>query len=95
MRLALLLILFSTSLYTFGQDLSVDKIWKQYAFYAKSQDGFNSMSDGNTYTFLDDEGNLMSATISNPNQAPRAIVQASDLRWGDQNLSMEDYAFNK
>ena len=95
MRLALLLILFSTSLYTFGQDLSVDKIWKQYAFYAKSQDGFNSMSDGNTYTFLDDEGSLMSATISNPNQAPRAIVQASDLRWGDQNLSMEDYAFNK
>lgn len=95
MRQALLLILFSTSLYTFGQDLSVDKIWKQYAYYAKSQDGFNSMSDGNTYTFLDDKGNLMSATISNPDDAPRPMVQASDLRWDNQNISIEDYGFNK
>ena len=33
-----------------AQELSIEKIWKSYDFYAKGVDGFKSMKDGEYYT---------------------------------------------
>ena len=34
---------------TLSQEITVEKIWKKFEFYAKSVNGFRSMNDGNHY----------------------------------------------
>ena len=45
----LILFLF-ISQYNFSQELTVEKIWKNYEFYGSSVDGFRSMQEGNYFS---------------------------------------------
>ena len=63
LQFCFLTILFSiTSLLSFGQEITVEKIWKKYEFYAKGVDGFRSMNDGNYYTQITEDNGKQSIT---------------------------------
>ena len=46
----LILLFITISAFSWGQDITVEKIWKEYEFFGGSVDGFRSMQDGNYFS---------------------------------------------
>jgi dipeptidyl-peptidase 4 len=88
----LVLLVFTTTL---AQELSVEKIWKKYEYRTQGVDGFNTLQDGDRYTQLDDQGNLVLAFISKPNEAPSVLIDAKSLSYKGKQVIIEDYSFDK
>ena len=91
-HISLILLVFSV---TFAQEISVEKIWKKYEYRTQGVDGFNSLQDGDRYTQLDAQGNLVLAYISKPNEAPSVLIDAKSLSFKGKQLIIEDYSFDK
>jgi dipeptidyl-peptidase-4 len=90
LTLALLLI---CSTIIFGQDLSVEKIWKEYAFFGSSVNGFRSMQDGNYFSKVTSSGNSESVTrhkFTDSEGAGDILIPVDILA----DIDMDDYAFN-
>lgn len=79
----------------FTQEITVEKIWKKFEYRAQGVLGFNSLADGDRYTQLDDQGNLVLAFISKPNQAPSVLIDANTLTYKGKKVIIEDYSFDK
>ena len=79
----------------FAQEINVEKIWKKYEYRTQGVDGFNSLQDGDRYTQLDDQGNLVLAYISKPNEAPSVLIDANVLTYKGKQVIIEDYSFDK
>ena len=79
----------------FAQEISVEKIWKKYEYRTQGIVGFNSLGDGDRYTQLDDQGNLVLAYISKPNEAPSVLIDANALSYKGKQVIIEDYSFDK
>ena len=88
-----ILLLFAFTI-SFSQELSVEKIWKEYAFYAKGVQGFKSMKDGEHYTKMDESGNIKKFQISNPDDEGSILIDVSSLKLKGQSISIDDYEFN-
>ena len=80
---------------TLAQEITVEKIWKKYEYRTQGVDGFNSLQDGDRYTQLDDQGNLVLAYISKPNEAPSVLIDAKSLSYKGKQVTIEDYSFDK
>ncbi|MEY3049981.1 MAG: hypothetical protein RL365_2019 [Bacteroidota bacterium] len=91
-HIALVLLVFKAF---FAQEISVEKIWKKYEYRTQGIVGFNSLEDGDRYTQLDDEGNLVLAYISKPNEAPSVLINANALTYKGKQVIIEDYSFDK
>jgi dipeptidyl-peptidase-4 len=79
----------------FTQEIKVEKIWKTYEYRAQGVLGFNSLADGDRYTKLDDQGNLVLAYISKPNDAPIVLIDVKALTYKGKQVIIEDYSFDK
>lgn len=88
----LVLFIFSTTL-LHSQELSVEKIWKNYEFYAKGVDGFRSMKDGENYTQVID-GSIYKFKINDPSDAGTLVVDKSKLKFKESIIEFDDYFFN-
>jgi dipeptidyl-peptidase-4 len=73
-----------------SQELSVEKIWKNYEFYAKGVDGFRSMKDGEYYTQVI-EGSIYKFKI---NDAGTLLLDNGKLKYKDAIVEFDDYFFN-
>jgi dipeptidyl-peptidase-4 len=85
-------LIFSTSI-LHSQELSVEKIWKNYEFFAKGVDGFRSMKDGEYYTQVI-EGSIYKFKINDPNDIGALLIDNSKLRHKDAAIEFDDYFFN-
>jgi dipeptidyl-peptidase 4 len=102
----LLILIFLFSVFTVQQlsaqnnnsnTLTNELIWKQYAFYARSVEGFRSMNDGLHFTRIDrgQSGNgILMSSFEKYNQAPKLIVHPDDLRYKEKQLVVDEYLFN-
>ena len=45
-------LVFIAPLFSQKRDITLDDLWKNYAFYPKSVGGFNSMNDGEHYSTI-------------------------------------------
>ena len=90
----LYLFLFVISLPVISQDITVEKIWKKYEFYAKGVDGFKSMNDGEHYTRPTEDFSIKKFSISNPNDAGTVIVDGKNLLYKGKSIAFDDYEFN-
>ena len=79
----------------FAQEITVEKIWKKYEYWSKGVEGFNSLKDGDRYTQLDDQGNLVLVYVSKPTETPTVLISASSLNFQGKSISIEDYSFDK
>ena len=46
-------LVFITPIFSQKRDITLDDLWKNYAFYPKSMGGFNSMNDGEHYSTIE------------------------------------------
>ncbi|MDX2360382.1 MAG: S9 family peptidase [Crocinitomicaceae bacterium] len=86
------------SLTSLSQDLSVEKIWKNYEFYGEYVDGFRSMNNGNYFTKITNNRGGVSITkheFANYEGDGELIVGAEMLRYEGVALEMDDYFFNE
>ncbi|MBU2020534.1 MAG: DPP IV N-terminal domain-containing protein, partial [Bacteroidetes bacterium] len=81
----------------FSQELTVEKIWKEYAFFGKGVQGFRSMKDGERYTKRTDINNkdcIAAFRYASQSSTPEILVDLSSLLWNGQKLKIDDYEFN-
>lgn len=79
----------------FAQEINVEKIWKKYEYRTQGVDGFNSLKDGDRYTQMDEQGNVVLAFISKPNEVPSILIDAKDLSYRGKQVIIEDYSFDQ
>lgn len=87
--LVIALISFSLS----AQNLSVEKIWKEYAFFGAYVDGFRSMNDGDFFSKITPQGASSSVTkhrFTDYNGKGEVLIPSEVLT----GIQMDDYAFN-
>ena len=81
-----------------GQELSVEKIWKNYEFFGASIDGFRSMKDGGYFTKTSNKKGQKTITkheFSNYEGDGEVLVTAALLKYKGETLQMDDYFFNE
>lgn len=98
MRLLLIVLSLNTGIFCFSQnDLSIEKIWKNYEFYGKSVNGFRGMNDGEHFTQIstaDGKNSITKHKVSDYKGTGTELVDLTKLSFGDKNTRAEDYEFN-
>ena len=88
-------LLFLTCSNLIAQDISVEKIWKNYEFYPRYGQEFNSMSDGISYTVSDENYNILKYNIEdlaneNNNGKPEIIFTAADFSYSEYEFNSDE-----
>lgn len=88
-------LLFLTCSNLIAQDISVEKIWKNYEFYPRYGQEFNSMSDGISYTVSDENYDILKYNIEdlaneNSNGNPEIIFTASDFSYSEYEFNSDE-----
>ncbi len=97
MRKPLFLLTFLLSTVINAQEITVEKIWKEYQFFGKGVDGFRSMKDGISFTKMGNQDNSTCITkhpFTSPNDKGIVLVNLSSLKLAGKNVSIDDYEFN-
>ncbi len=82
------------SFLAFNQELTIEKIWKKYEFYAKSVEGFKSMKDGESYTRPTKDMSIKKYSIANAADQGTTLVDGKDLLYDGKEVVYDDYEFN-
>ncbi|MFA7273910.1 MAG: S9 family peptidase [Crocinitomicaceae bacterium] len=88
-------LLFSTI--SHGQDISVEKIWKEYQFYGVGVSGFRSMKDGTHFTKrskINGDDCITKHSFLEPKAEGTVLVNLSKLTSDGKEIGIEDYEFN-
>lgn len=81
----------------FAQDITVEKIWKNYEFSGAGVDGFRSMKDGIHYTQLTEKDKKQQITkhkITDTEDNHEVLVSADKLVINGKSIQVDDYFFN-
>lgn len=91
-----LILLFSTVIN--AQELTVEKIWKEYQFFGRGVDGFRSMQDGMHFTKRENRDNIdciVKHPFKSPNDKGTLLVKLDELKLNGSQVKIDDYEFNK
>lgn len=94
MRLVPVLFLFFLSSQLFSQELTVEKIWKNYEFYESGVEGFRSMNDGNYFSKISGSGGKDAITkhhFEKYDGEGEVLVSSAALK----GMKIDDYTFNR
>lgn len=80
--------------FIFSQDLTVERIWKNYEFSPKRISGFKSMNDGEHYTNVKEGNSIYKFRLSDVNDKGTVVLDGSKLLVDGKKLSFDDYEFN-
>ena len=78
----------------FSQDLTVERIWKNYEFSPKRISGFKSMNDGEHYTNVKDGNSIYKFSLNDMNDKGAVVLDGSKLIVDGKKLAFDDYEFN-
>lgn len=78
----------------FSQDLTVERIWKNYEFSPKRISGFKSMNDGEHYTNVKDGNSIYKFSLNDLNDKGTVVLDGSKLFIDGKKLAFDDYEFN-
>ncbi len=88
-RRSLLLVFMTISLFSWGQEITVEEIWKNYSFFGGSVDGFRSMKDGNYFSRISKAG-ITKHSFTDTEGSGEVLIPGSAL----SSIRMDDYEFN-
>ncbi|PKP44434.1 MAG: S9 family peptidase, partial [Bacteroidetes bacterium HGW-Bacteroidetes-12] len=95
-KLFLFLLLTSSLIAQNKKNVTLEDIWQNYTFSARSVGGFRSMNNGINYTVL--ERSKEGIDIVKYNYADKTksevLVKSSDLMFNNQSFSIDDYEFS-
>ena len=92
-NISILLVALLVNSLIYAQNLSVEKIWKNYEFFGTSVRGFKSMNDGN-YFSKNQGTSITKHAFSKYDGKGEVIVSTKMLMYEGQTLEMDDYFFN-
>jgi len=78
----------------FSQDLTVERIWKNFEFNPKRVGGFKSMNDGEHYTNVKDGNSIYKFSLNDVNDKGTVILDGAKLMVDAKKLAFDDYEFN-
>lgn len=93
-KVSILLLFQIISFIAFNQEITIEKIWKKYEFYAKSVEGFKSMKDGEHYTRPTTDLSIKKYSLLNDKDAGTTLVEGKDLLFKGKSIEFDDYEFN-
>jgi dipeptidyl-peptidase-4 len=82
------------SFLAFNQEITIEKIWKKYEFYARSVEGFKSMKDGEHYTRPTTDLSIKKYSLLNDKDAGTTLVEGKELLYKGKSIEFDDYEFN-
>lgn len=80
-----------------AQEITVEKIWKDYAFFGKSVDGFRSMNNGDFFSKISEINGKEAITkhaFSNYEGNGEVLIKAADVKHNGNIIKFDDYYFN-
>ena len=92
-NISILLVALLVNSLIYAQNLSVEKIWKNYEFFGTSVRGFKSMNDGN-YFSKNQGTSITKHAFSKYDGKGEVIVSTKMLMYEGETLEMDDYFFN-
>lgn len=81
----------------FSQQITVEKIWKEYAFFGKSVDGFRSMNNGDYFSKISEINGIDAITkhaFTNYEGNGEVLVNSNDIQFKGEKIKFDDYYFN-
>ena len=94
MKNRILLVFTLLSSFVFSQDLTVERIWKNYEFSPKRIGGFKSMNDGEHYTNVKDGNSIYKFSLNDVNDKGAVVLDGAKLVMDGKKLTFDDYEFN-
>ena len=77
-----------------SQEITVEKIWKNYEFYPKSVEGFKSMNDGEHFTRPTADLSIYKYKILDPTDQGELIMDGRLMTYNGNQITYDDYEFN-
>jgi dipeptidyl-peptidase-4 len=77
-----------------SQEITVEKIWKNYEFYPKSVEGFKSMNDGEHYTRPTSDLSIYKYKILDPTDKGELLMDGRLMTYNGTQITYDDYEFN-
>ena len=94
MKNSILFVLSLVSSFVFSQDITVERIWKNYEFSPKRIGGYKSMNDGEHYTNVKDGNSIYKFSLKNVNDKGAVVLDGAKLVMDGKKLTFDDYEFN-
>ena len=91
MKNSILLVFILVSSFVFSQDLTVDRIWKNYEFSPKRIGGFKSMNDGEYYTNVKDGNSIYKFSLKDVNDKGAVVLDGAKLVMDGKKLTFDDF----
>jgi dipeptidyl-peptidase-4 len=80
--------------FLFAQDLTVERIWKNYEFSPKRIEGFKSMNNGEFYTSVKNGNSIFKYRLNDANDKGEIVLDGDKLTWDGKKITFDDYEFN-
>ncbi len=79
----------------FAQNLSVERIWKNYEFSAKGTGSIQAMNDGEHFVSISEDGAIVSNSITAQGKEQQKVLIPKDkLVWNGNAISVASFEFN-
>jgi dipeptidyl-peptidase-4 len=92
-------IFFAFAVTGFGQQLSVERIWKSAEFAAKGVQGFTSLNDGEHFTRIvrnqDGTNSLMRFSFNDFKGKGEELINLSTISYNGEKLAIDDATLSK
>ena len=77
-----------------AQNLTVERIWRNYEFSAKGASAYQMLNDGVHFVEWSDAGDLIKGDISNNTTKAEILISKSALIWEDKQIVVAGFEFN-
>lgn len=77
-----------------GQNLNIERIWRNYEFVAKNAGSYEMLNDGQHYVEWGANGNLVKGDITDENKSKEIVILKTTLVWNDQPIEVAGFEFN-
>ncbi|HLV41142.1 MAG TPA: S9 family peptidase [Brumimicrobium sp.] len=80
-----------------SQELTVEKIWKEYQYFGSGVDGFRSMKDGEHYSrfaLIDGQKSIVRYSFKALDLPGNVILDGKELNYKGKKLQVDGYEFN-
>jgi dipeptidyl-peptidase-4 len=77
-----------------SQEITIEKIWKNYEFYPKRINGFKSMNDGEHYTMATEDLSIVKFPIAKKIDKGEILMDGRLMKYNGSQIIYDDYEFN-
>ena len=90
----LLVFLFLWFMHADAQNLTIERIWKNYEFSAKGGSSYQMMNDGLHFVEMNENGDIVQGLVADELEKTKVLVPKSILVYNSQPITVAGYEFN-